>query len=364
MGNGAAVAGAVLAASLLLAAEKPKKPAKEALKELALAIQLLDGGQVEEGAEKLRVLIANYPDDPAAKKAGELLIENGIGEEIRVVLVERKVFREAFKIPEKDVLDFAQNALKVVRKQYEGIEPVFTEKRVVLHFYDSQARFRQAGGSVTSSGHFDVKDANLKEGSLEGNISWHFPRYAATQKDRLLSLKGTLYHEMGHYENAVRFGGALPYVLDEGIAEYLESRLNTEYYQYYRETDRERIESDARNGVNAILKFADFTRMLEGARGFGQGDVMISRWYSLCYALVDFFERGEIEGKKASYPMFLREMARLTRPSAKKKKEARRLLSRMAAAPTLTKLVKTFYDVDLERFHQAFVRHVMTYKQR
>jgi hypothetical protein len=345
--------------------KKPgEKPSREALKELSTAIRLLDSNQIERGVEALQNLIALHPKDPAAEKARTLLLDYGVGKEIRVVLDDRKVFRGGFKILDKDVLSMAESALAEVRPFYEDCSPFFTRSRLVAVLYDSEARFRKAGGSVTSSGHFRMEGRDFKTRTLEGKIEWHLPKYAATLKDRQLSMKGSFYHETAHYMNAISFGGALPSVLEEGIAEYLESRLNKDFYQYYRETDRERTESNARNSLNSITKFEGFLAFLSGGRGFGEGGVMVSRWYGLCYATVDFFEEGKISETKSSFGALLASIGKIATEGAARVK-AGRPPPRMDAKVTLERIAKDIYGCDLAAFHQALVQHILArYRQK
>jgi hypothetical protein len=358
----------ILAAVVAVTAAEGKnpggKPSKEALKELSTAIRLLDANQVEKGIEALQNLIVLHPKDAAAEKARALLLDYGVGKEIRVVLDDRKVFRGSFKLLDKDVLSMAEGALADLKPYYKDLSPFFTQSQLVVLLYDSEARFRKAGGLVTSSGHFRMESTDFKARTLEGKIEWHLPKYAATLKDRQLSMKGSLYHETAHYLNAISFGGALPGVLEEGIAEYLESRLNKDFYQYYRTTDREQTESSARNSLNSITKFEDYLAFLAGGRGFGEGGIMVSRWYGLCYATVDFFEEGKIGERKSSFGAFLSSLGKMAAEGAARAK-AGKPPPRMDAKVTLERIVKEIYGCDLAAFHQALLQHILSrYRQK
>jgi hypothetical protein len=286
---------------------------------------------------------------------------------VRIVLDERKVFRERLKVPDREVLKVAEETLAAARKLYEGVTPYFTKTSLTARFFHSQERYRKATGLLTSSGHFSISMADYKKKTMEGTLEWHLPGYARTLKDRELSIRGTLCHENAHYLNAIHFARELPQVLEEGIATYVESRLNTEYYQYFRETDRERIEASARNALNAITKYQDFLAMLDAARGFDRGDEMISRWYGLCYAIVDFFEQGEIGGRKGSFVGLLKLLETVVHDRLKAAEKTGKPERRepLAARQVVEMAVANFYRVDLAAFHKALVGHVLAkYRQR
>lgn len=341
------------------------KPSKEAIKDFNAAVPLLNSPeQLDKGVQKLLDLVAKYPEDPIAGKAKELLVDYGVGKEARVVLTDRKVFRDKLKILDKEVLALVESAIKELEPNYKAVTPFFEKRKLKVVFYDSEARYRKAGGLVTASGHFKMANADLKGRALEGAIEWYLPKYTVTLKDRQTRMKGTLYHEATHYLNAASFGGVLPQVFEEGIATYFESRLNTEYYQYYRETDRERTEASARNALNSITKLDDFLSLLQGSRGFGQGGEMISRWYGLCYAVVDFFEEGKVNGKKASFERFFAKFESLADAAAKQAKPGE-LPRPLDAAATLSAIVAELYSAKLEDFHKALLEQVLSrYKQR
>src|SRR5262245_7517284 len=60
------------------------KGAASPAKALAEAKALLAAHQLERAIEKLQGIVKDSPDDPAAAAARDLLVENGIGEEVRV----------------------------------------------------------------------------------------------------------------------------------------------------------------------------------------------------------------------------------------------------------------------------------------
>ncbi len=334
------------------------------MKDFAAAVQLLNANQVDKGIEKLKALIAAFPTDAATEKAKGLLLDYGVGEEARVVLDDRKVFRGSFKMLDKDVLAMVEAALEELKPYYSGVQPFFKKRELRVIFYDSEPRYRKAGGMVTAAGHFSMEKPDYRARTLEGKIEWYLPKHAATLKDRQLSMKGLLLHETAHYRNAVAFGGALPGVFEEGIATYLQSRHNTEYYQYYRTTDREEIQGNARNALSSVIKLEDFVAFLQGDRGFGQGGEMIHRWYGLCYAITDFFQEGQLNGKKSSFDVLLGKVESLTAEVVAKMKPGDRP-QRLNSKDMLEKIVADVYEQKLEDFHKALIQHVMTkYRQR
>ncbi len=351
---------------LLPAADRKEKrvSSPEAVKALKTAVQLLNASQIEPAIEKLRAIVVGFPKDPVAEQAQGLLRANGVAGDFRVTLIDRGVFREKLKMPEKEILETEERILQELRFRFKGIDPFFKKSDLQLHFYDSQARYREKGGLVTASGHFGVNTADYQSKTLEGKIEWYFPREAGTAKDRLTFMKGLLYHETSHYLNAIHFGGVLPAPLDEGIATYFQSRLNTEFYQYYRQTERQRLEANARDGLNTIRKYDDFLKMLEAARGFGQGDLMVSRWYGLCYAMVDFLAEGEVETKKVGLEPLLLKLAEVTHAAAGRPTE-RGVHARLGMRTVLEGLVQSFYEAKLEVFHRELLKYVLArYKQR
>jgi len=347
----------------------PKKavtrPTKEGAKELQAAVTLLNANQIDKGIEKLQAIVDKYPKgDGARAQAEKLLVEYGVGKDIRLTLIERKVFRQSFKIPEAEVLALVEKTIEELEPYFKKVKPFFETRQLKLKFFDSQASYRKAGGLVTADGHFSMVKADFKARALVGEISWHMPKHAATLKDRQLSLKSILYHETAHYWVAYCFGGAMPSVLDEGIATYLQSRLQQEYYQYYRTTDRLEIESDARHALNTINKHEDFVAFLKGERGFGQGGEMISRWYGLCYAVCDFFEEGTLGGKKSTFSALLEKIEGIVSASVIKTRAGEQP-GRVEAKEILETVVVELYGANLEAFHKALTQHILgKYKQR
>jgi len=350
-------------------AGEQEKSSREVRKELALAVRLLQANQLDRGIEKLQSIVKNHPLDPSAGTAKNLLREHGVGENLQVRLVDRQTFHKRFQIEEKSVLEKGEKVLKDLQVQYRNLKnPFFKEGRLQLLFYDSQARFRKMGGKVTETGKFEVSRLDLKKRTFDGQIAWYFPQEAGTAKDRQTFMDGLLYHEMSHYLNTLQFG-KIPQVLDEGIAHFFASRYNTEYYQHYRATERQRIETNARNALNNVQKYQSFTRMLTAPRGFGRGGVMIDRWYGLCYSIVDFIAEGKIGNRKVTMGKLLATLEKIISAQIKKagKNENARwnAIQRISPQAFLEALVKELYGVNLQVFHQEMVKHILTnYKQR
>jgi hypothetical protein len=231
-----------------------------------------------------------------------------------------------------------------------------------VRFFDSQKSYREASGLITASGNFALSRADFPRRSLDGVVQWFLPD-ERTPKDRSTRIKGTLLHEAAHYLNAIHFAGQLPSYLEEGIATFLQSRLNTEHYQYFRATDRERIEDNARDGLNAIVKLPDFVSFVEGTRGFGRGDEMISRWYGLTYAVVDFIAEGEIGGARASFDKLLDLLETTTHARAARVAGSGRPPP-LAGREVLGMLLANLYRTDIETFHKALIQRIMkSYRQ-
>jgi hypothetical protein len=371
--------------------KKSKRPSPEAVKALNEGVQLLNAHQLDQGIEKLRSVIAGFPGDPAADKAHDLLRENGIGEEIQVVLLKREVIRDKLKITEKSILELGEKVLKELSAQYKGLkEPCFKTSLLQLHYFDSQARYREKGGLITSAGQFMVTAANPKLRSMQGKIEWYYTQGPGSIKDRQTAMNGLFYHEMTHYQNAVHFGqGILPQVVDEGLAEYIASRLNTEFFQNYRGTERQRMESSARTGLSSMTRFEDFVALLDAPRALGRGDATVSRWYGQCYSIVDLLAEETVAERKSSLADLLvsieklatqrrekiagrKDAARAPKDSAGKNApgdrdapEDGRPDSRPPGRAFVEDLVKVTFDVPLEDFHKLLVKRIMgKYKQQ
>ncbi len=347
-------------------AEKKPKADPQAVTELKQALELIKAKQFDPAFEKLQGITVRFPKDPAAENAQKLLREYGVGKEVRIVLEDREFFRSKLKIPDESILDMEEKIFGELRAHYKPFPARYKTCSLRAILYDSQARFREKGGSVTSSGHYRVAKQNRRAGILDGKIEWYFPREASIPKDRQLFMKSLLYHETAHHLNQIHFDGAIPSILDEGLATHFTSRLNTETYQHYRQTDRQRFEREARNAVNSIQKYDDFARMLDGGRGFGQGDIMVDRWYGLCYSIVDFFAEGELESKKLGLDGLLGLIEEATKPAAGPgEADAKPAAGRPPMKEFLAKLVEKSYGAKVEDFHRGLIKHILArYKQR
>ncbi len=347
--------------------EPAQKSSKKAIRAFSVAYKYYKAGKLDKAIENFQSFLENYEADPLAKKAKEYLRESGQGDDIRVVLNDRKIMRNAFKMPEPKVLELAEKELEGLEKLYKGLEPCFESPELWIYFYDSQARYRKETKHITSGGLFSVKKSNLKEGELTGQIQWYIPRQGGN-KDRSVRARAVIIHEGSHYMNKIHFGQNLPSLFEEGIATHNESRLNTDFYATTRVTVRQRYEAEARNGLGAIASLKGFKKFLNSQRGFGKGDRMITRWYSYCYAMVDCLA----EGKKWETPSSMGEVFSEISKLALKNKEAQLKKKRSTTQATLRSattllehLVKTIHGSDLKTFHQHLVHHIKTnYKQR
>ena len=228
-----------------------KAAAKKARRELANASKLLRAKRYDQGLARLEKIVALYPEkDRTTKQAKKLLLEYGVGEEIRVRLISRDFFRKKLKLQDRAVLKSCEDSLAEVRKIYQKVPRYFLDTSLEMFFYDSQVRFNEETGQNHFAAHFEPRAADYEERAFAGKFHWFFPQYAKTNRDRQLVMQSIMYHELAHYCNWIHFGGTLPVVLDEGLASYIQSRLHTEYYQYFRQTEKQRLESDARNGLS------------------------------------------------------------------------------------------------------------------
>lgn len=341
-----------------------KKPGKEVVEELKRAAAMINAGELDRGIDALEALVAAYPDDPNTKHARTLLADYGTGKEIRVALKDRKVFRESFGIKDQEVLQMAETSLAELRKRfYSRLTPFFEKTSLKLHFFDSQARFREVTGLVTASGVFEPVSMDSKTRTFEGKIVWHLPEAGMNPRDRQLTIQSLLYHEQAHYLTAIHFAGFVPSLINEGISTWIESRLVTSAFVGFRATKRQRIESSARNSLNTILKFDDFVKMLDADRGFGTGGVMVERWYALCYACFDLLAEGAIKDRRrSSCEQVLAALHALCSERARSGsggEPAERPTNREA----LEHLVKSCHGATLAEFHKALVAHVGKYRQ-
>ncbi len=349
-----------------LSGSAQEKSSKAAVKNFQVAYKYYKAGRIEDAIERFRAFLQKYASDPLAPKAKELLVECGVGEEVKIVLEKRKTFSARFKIKEKEVLDQTENALKRIRELYGELEDYFKDPKLEVRFYESQSLYRKKTGLITTAGVFKVVESDTRTLSMRGTIEW-FPSKQGSSKDRELTMKSILFHECSHYLNAAYFGGLLPSIFEEGVASFVETRLNTEFYQTRRETDRQRREGEARNGLNAIKDYKSFLKLLESSRGFGRGDLMLQRWYSFCYSIIDFFEEGEIGSRKGSFQAFIDKVSKMAQAKLEKVKGAGRAAkpSRFQTKPLLEDVVEEFYGVSLKEFHKALVQHILKkYKQR
>ncbi len=334
------------------------KPSKEALRELRVGAKLLTSKRGRDrDIATLRGLIEKHPLEPAAKKAREILRQNGIGDIIRVRLIDKKVFKR-FGYSEEQLLELGEKVLKTLEDYFKKLEPYYRERSLDLVFYDSQARYRKETGNIHYGGHFEVRQAKDKERSLEGEVVWYLPQQAGTPKDRLTTITSTLYHETAHFLSAIHFARTVPHPIEEGLAKFFESRHSTEYYQAYRATPRQYTESSARNGLNAIAKYDDFVAFLGAERGFGQAGRMLDRWYGICYALVDFVDRGEIDGRKASINDLLAKFGERTK-ALKKDRASRSQRAQLSCFVLMTGLARDLYGADLKKLHAALVEFML-----
>lgn len=339
-----------------------EKPSPGALKEFRLAMRFLQSKKGrEKGLASLHALIENHPEDIAAKKAREVLRDNGVGEGLRVDLNDRTVFNKRLGYSEKFLLELEERVLIELGDHFKDRQPFYRNSTLRLMFYDSQARYRKATSNIHYSGHFEVQSSSDRDRTLEGTVAWFFPQRAGSKKDRLTRIKSVLYHETTHYLSAVHFARTVPELFEEGLAKFYESRHNTEFYQSYRGTEREFVESNARNGLGAIAKYRDFEKFLASPRGFGKSGRMLERWYGLCYAVVDFLDRGEIASKQASIQDLLE---KLEKRAGKLKDRQKGNRPANTGKALLADVVREFYDSDIRKFHAALVNFITSnYKQ-
>lgn len=333
---------------------------KEAKQAYVLGYRYWQAGRIAEAVTHFQAFLEMVPEGAAARKAKAMLVKCGVGKEVHVILNDRKVFNKRLGITEESILKTAEKTLSDLRKRFEPIKPYFEDCKIKLSYYSSQAVYKKLTKSLTSSGIFRLKKCEVKRKALDGEIQWYF-KQSMSPKDRELNLKSMFYHEFTHYLNKIHFGPYFPKLFEEGMAVYMQCNLNTEYYQAVRTTDRRRYEGVARISLNTIKNYDDFLVFVNAQRGFGTGGQMITRWYSLCYLVIDFFQRGEINRTKASFAKLL---AQLSRKYKVTDDRVKRTFSRFTAQQLLEDMVKTAYGVDLRTFHKALLNHaIKNYRQ-
>lgn len=342
-----------------------EKSSRESRKALAIAQRYYQAGKLDEAITRLEAFLEAHPDDPLAAPARKLLREAGKGEKVRVILLDRKAFHKSFKLPESRVLELAEKALEELEAQFKGIPPVYDEPELTIYFYDSAARYKKATGQITASGSYHPGKKDLRSGTLEGAIHWYIPRQGS-RKDREVQARSVILHEGAHHLNSVYFGGLLPSLFEEGVATFLESRLNTDFYVTRRETVRQRYEGEARNGLGRISKLDGFREFLKSTRGFGKGDRMISRWYGYCYSVIDCLAEGKEWDTPSSIGEVFHEISKIAQARKKEALEKRSSSSRSPdATGLLEQLIRKVHDTDLETFHRHLTHHIQkNYKQR
>lgn len=344
------------------AGRKSKKAAKQARRELSNAAKLLKAKRYDQGIARLEKIVASYPqNDRSTKRAKKLLLEYGVGKEIRVRLIDRGFFRKKLKMKDRAILKSCEDALVNVRQIYQKVPRFFRDTRLEMLFYDSEARFNEQTGQKYFPAHFEPRSADYEARTFDGKFHWHFPTYANTLRDRKLIMQSIMYHELAHYCNWVHFAGSLPIVLDEGLASYIQSRLHTEYYQYFRQTEKQRMESDARNGLSQLAKYPQFVKFLDSVQGFGRVDESLRRWYGLSYAVVDYTLNGKVKGKKVTLEKLMRQFAIVVHAHTG---ETTGRVTRMPQKATLANILRALLGVSLEEFHQGFVKYILAnYRQ-
>ena len=340
---------------------KKTSPSKQARKELVTASKLLKAKRYEQGILRLEKIVDAYPKERSAKHAKKLLLEYGVGKEVRVRLVDRDFFRSKLKLKDRAILKSCETHLEEVRKTYQKIPKFFRKTRLEMIFYDGRIRYNKATGQKYVEAHFEPRQADYEAREFSGQLHWYFPQYAKTVKDRELVMKSLMYHELAHYCNWVYFAGSLPVVLDEGLASYIQSRLHKDYYQYFRQTEEQRLESDARNGLNQITKFPQFEKFLDSVQGYGRVDDTLKRWYGLSYAVIDYTVNGKVKGKKVTLAKLMRQFSVVVQAHAN---ESVGKVTRMSHKTTLTNIVRALLGTSLEEFHAGLVKYIIAnYRQ-
>lgn len=335
-----------------------KGSSKQAKKDFKRAYKLMQkSGTREVGVSRLLEFRDKHAGDPLVDKVEAVLLDFGVGEEVEVILADRKKFRKLYQVKDSDVLENAEKNLEDLREFYGAIKkPFFKTADIKLHFYDSRARYRKITGLITAGGNFAVKNADRSAKSLTGEIHWFFPQ-GTNVRNRDVQMQSLLYHELSHYLNTIYFGNhVLPPLFEEGIAVYMETRLNTELNQNQRSV-RELRESAARNALGSIKKYKDFIAFLNSERGFGRGDLMISRWYGMCYGVMDFLIHGKLNDRETSIKEFLLHLSSWSSEVLKKKSPG------LNGEKLLELQIERFFGSNLRKFHKGLLKHVQSFRQ-
>jgi hypothetical protein len=101
-------------------AQNPQaKPAPEAQRELDAGLKLLGNRKTrDQGIHKLEALIARFPGDPAAAKAGDSLRRRGIGKEIIATLLDETTLLKRFECSTATLLEIGKRTIEELRLHY------------------------------------------------------------------------------------------------------------------------------------------------------------------------------------------------------------------------------------------------------
>lgn len=342
-----------------------KKPSKAAKKKFLQIERLIKSGKIDRAIEAIRLFEQQHADDPLAEKTEPLLRRCGVGDEGRVVLRERAFFKK-IKLLEEPVLSRAEDSLEKLLPFYGELSPLYEKRSITFQLYDSEGRYRQHSDIKNSSGHFRPESMKPSKRTFSGKVEWFFRPGPA--KDRITELERVLFHECGHYLNYAYFAGFLPALFEEGIATFFETRKSEGKYTFNQQTIRQQRESEARNSLRTIEPFTGFVEFLDSRRGLGRGDSSINRWYALCYAVVDFFERGELNGRQSSQKQLFGFLSRKCEEqwNARYRKGSKRSSAQALRGHDLLRdAVRELYDAELAQFHDALLKFVIAnYRQR
>ena len=84
---------------------------------------------------------------------------------------------------------------------------------------------------------------------------------------------------------------------------------------------------------------------------------MISRWYGMCYGVMDFLIHGKLNDRETSIKEFLLHLSSWSSEVLKKKSPG------LNGEKLLELQIERFFGSDLRKFHKGLLKHVQSFRQ-